>query len=81
MRGTQAGEEGRCGAMGEKGAEGKTPRVGKGFFPETWNLKPGSEVNSHTDGHGRTRTVGECRSGQKSEVREGTEGGGGDGFS
>jgi len=37
MRGTQAGEEGRCGAMGEKGAEGKTPRVGKGFF-----LKPGT---------------------------------------
>jgi hypothetical protein len=25
-------------------------------FPETWNLQPGTEVNSHTDGHGRTRT-------------------------
>ena len=31
---------------------GKAPKGGAGVFPETWNLKPGTEANSRTDGDG-----------------------------
>ena len=49
-RDTQAGEEGRCGRGGAKRSlkhTGARPVDGAaGVLPETWNLKPGTEVNS-----------------------------------
>ena len=61
------------GAMG-RGAALSTPAQGRwmgweGVLPETWNLKPGTEVNSHTDGHGQTRTGTDAWRGQRAEFR------------
>ena len=86
--GEKGAEEGTGGVAGGRGRgdgakrslkhTGARPVDGvEGVLPETWNLKPGTEVNSHTDGHGRTRTGTdgwEEGRGQRSEVREGTEG-------